>query len=86
MNSGEYTAYVYYDNELVAVNAFTVSDNPPDEIDILNFGVSYGDIYNGEPPLVTTAIHPRDIVTLRAPYSCPPTARSASSGTTRMAI
>lgn len=70
-NPGTYIAYLYYDNDLIAANGFTIEDNPPDSAQIANFGPAYGNVFDGEPLLVTTAIHPGDIVTVRGTGDLP---------------
>ena len=71
MNAGEYTAYLYYDNELLAANGFTVKDRLPESADIASFAPAYGEAFAGEPLLVTTAVHPGDLVTVRGSVDLP---------------
>jgi len=69
---GSYTAQLFYEGAPVAAHRFAVKDNPPQQTELANFGVYYGDVYSGEPILVTRAIHPQDVVHVRGTGDLPP--------------
>ena len=69
---GSYAAHLFYEGVPVAAHRFAVKDNPPQQTELVNFGVYYGDVYSGEPILVTRAIHPQDVVHVRGTGDLPP--------------
>ena len=42
---GSYTSQLFYEGVPVAAHRFAVKDNPPQQTELANFGVFYGDVY-----------------------------------------
>ncbi len=70
LNIGAYVADIYYNNTLVAAIAFEVSESPPEESYVENFAPAYNNDV-GEPMVITTAIHPADVLTMRGSANLP---------------